>query len=139
MTYRDDAIETCQILAKCLTFGARGDADFDSISTRRIELAAAYMAGGLWQWAARMNPQHKPWMDLSTKAYQLVITGEPSTAEQVLDRLAEICDMRSENDQLREQLQLEREKVRQLSELLQHRIGHAIDPEIAAEPPGSEI
>lgn len=61
------------------------------------------------------------------------------TTEQALDRLNEICDLRRENDELREQLQLEREKVRQLSELVQHRIGHAIDSEIGEEPGGAEI
>jgi hypothetical protein len=61
------------------------------------------------------------------------------TTEQALASLAEICDLRTENDELREQLRLERQKVRQLSELVQQRIAHAIDETIAEEPGGSEI
>ncbi len=61
------------------------------------------------------------------------------TTEQALDRLAEICDQRRENDELREENRLLRQKVRQLSELLQHRIGHAVDETIPEEPGGAEI
>jgi hypothetical protein len=61
------------------------------------------------------------------------------TTEQALDRLAEICDLQLENDQLREENSLLRQQNRQLSELVQHRIGHAIDETIPAEPGGAEI
>jgi hypothetical protein len=61
------------------------------------------------------------------------------TVAEALKSLAEICDQRRENDELREQLRLERQKVRQLSELSQQRIAHAIDETISEEPGGSEI
>jgi len=61
------------------------------------------------------------------------------TAEQALDRLDAICNLQLEVDELREENRLLRQQNRQLSELVQHRIGHAIDSEIGEVPGGAEI
>jgi cell division protein FtsB len=61
------------------------------------------------------------------------------TAAELLERLAEICDLRRENDELRDENRILRQKVRQLSELVQHRIAHAVDEGIGEEPGGAEI
>lgn len=61
------------------------------------------------------------------------------STEQALDRLDTICAKDLIIDELREQLRLSQQCNRQLEELVKHKVGHAIDPEIPVEPGKAEI